>query len=315
MTSNDSLEFLSSSRGFFLRREAVALGVDDRTLTRGVRSRIWVRIRQGAYCHTPVWLNLSEEKRHLARAIAGHQLASGRTALSHVSACVAWGAPTWKVPLDLVHLTRLDGGASRIEAGVRHHVGALTDADVVDRDGFVVTEPTRSTLDCLGSLDVERGMVVGDWMFRQGLTDFEQCAALKLEHNHWPSTRVLEVVLRLLDGRAESPGESRLRYLCYVLGLPMPEPQFKIYDGSRLVAVTDLGWPEHGVYGEHDGQVKYGRALRPGQDLQDVLFSEKRREDDVRRVTGGTMVRWTWSELHPTSAPTRQLIGLLRQSA
>ena len=311
----DSLEVLSATRGFFLRREAVALGVDDRSLTRGVRVGIWVRLRQGAYCHTEHWRALSDVERHTARAMASQRLAPGETALSHVSACAAWGAPLWRVPLDHVHLTRLDGGGARVEAGVRHHIGKMREEDVVERDGYVVTSPTRSTLDCLSTLDVERGMVVGDWMFRQGLTDFDRCAELKKLQNHWPFTRVLEVVLRLLDGRAASPGESRARYLCYILGLPMPELQYEIYDGSRLVAITDLAWPEHNVYGEHDGRVKYGRALKPGQDITEVLFGEKRREDDIRRVTKGTVVRWTWSDLRPTSAPTQQLIGLLRRSA
>lgn len=194
-------------------------------------------------------------------------------------------------------------------------MGSLRDEDVIEKDGHAITSPTRSTVDCLSTLDVERGMVVGDWMFHQGLTDFDQCAELKLLQNRWPFTRVLEVVLRLLDGRAESPGESRLRYLCYILGLPMPVPQYKIFDGTRLVAITDLGWLDHNVFGEHDGQVKYGRSLKRGQSVEDVLFEEKQREDDIRRTTRGTVVRWTWSELHATSAPTRQLISLLRRAA
>lgn len=97
----DSLDVLSATRGYFLRREAVALGVDDRTLTRGVKIGTWVRIRQGAYCHTEHWRARSDVERHTARALASQELAPGATALSHVSACADFGAPMWRVPLDL----------------------------------------------------------------------------------------------------------------------------------------------------------------------------------------------------------------------
>jgi hypothetical protein len=48
--------------------------------------------------------------------------------------------------------------------------------------------------------------------------------------------------------------------------------------------------------GEFDGKVKYGRALRPGQDPGDAVFDEKRREDALRDQ-GLQVVRWVWAEL------------------
>ena len=92
--------------------------------------------------------------------------------------------------------------------------------------------------------------------------------------------------------------------------------QFKVYDsGGHLVATTDFGWPDAGVYAEFDGQVKYGRLLQPGQSAGDAVFAEKRREDLIRAATGGTVVRLVWSELHPQSRPAVQLQQLLRKSA
>ena len=79
--------------------------------------------------------------------------------------------------------------------------------------------------------------------------------------------------------------------------------------------IIDFAWPKHGVYGEFDGRVKYGRLLKPGQDPGDVVFAEKRREDLVRLTTGGIMVRFTWVDLHPASAPALRLSQLLRASA
>jgi len=76
-----------------------------------------------------------------------------------------------------------------------------------------------------------------------------------------------------------------------------------------------MAWPELGVYGEFDGKVKYGRLLKPGQDPGEAVFAEKRREDEVRRATGGTMIRWVWDELHAASEPTLQLRHCLKRSA
>lgn len=58
--------------------------------------------------------------------------------------------------------------------------------------------------------------------------------------------------------------------------------------------------------GEFDGQVKYGRLLRPGQSPGDAVFAEKVREDRLRGE-GLTVVRWTWDELTPFDAVESRL--------
>lgn len=312
----DPLRQLSLERGYFLRREAIAFGLADRQLTLGVRHKQLVRIRQGAYCHRDVWSSLSVVDRHLARSQAAYDLTPGEVSLSHTSALAAYGSPLWNVDLARVHMTRRDGRSSRRESGLVHHRGTLPPEQTVHRNGRWVTDPTRTTVDGLSLMSVESGVVSGDWMVAQGLTDFDRLWALKTRLNDWPHTRVLEVTLRLLDGRSESVGESRLRYLLWWLGFPRPELQYKVFDAAgRLIAITDFAWPEEGIYGEFDGKIKYGRLLKPGQDPGQVVFAEKRREDSVRRATGGTMIRWIWDELHATSEPTLQLRQRLRRSA
>lgn len=312
----DHLRLLSTTRGYFLRREALAFGVDDRDLTRGVKRRSLVRIRQGAYCHRDVWDERSAVDQHLARAHAAQDLTPGPTALSHISALAEYGAPLWHVPLDLVHLTRLDGGSSRCEAGVVHHHGELTDDEADQHNGRVVTSPTRSTLDALTIVTTESGMVAGDWMLSEELTDWDQLWTGKERMTRWPRTLRFEIVLRLLDGESKSVGESRSRYLFWQMGLPRPILQYPVYNElGGLVAVTDFAWPHHGVYGEFDGRVKYGRLLKEGQKPGDVVFAEKRREDAIRRTTNGVVVRFTWSDLHAASEPARQLRSNLLEVA
>ncbi len=307
------LRELATERGYFLRREAIRLGIDDRRLHRGVRTNELTRIRQGAYCHTDLWSGLSDEDRHLARAHAAHDLLEGAVVLSHLSALADYGCPLWRAPLERVHVTRTDDQASRLEAGVVHHRGRLRDDEVVERNGRLITSPTRSLLDAFTLLETPSAMVAGDWMLRKGLTTHEQLWAGKDEMHRWPKTLSQEIVIRLLDGDSESVGETLERHLVWRMHLPRPQLQYKIYDrNGRLIGITDFAWPEHGVYGEFDGKVKYGRLLKPGQDPGDVVFAEKRREDLIRGVTGGIMVRHTWADLTPHSEPSLRLRDLLR---
>ena len=94
-------------------------------------------------------------------------------------------------------------------------------------------------------------------------------------------------------------GESRSRVLLHRLGLAPSTLQRTIRSASGLVlGRADFAWEEERVVGEFDGRIKYGRALRPGQDPGDAVFEEKRREDAFRDEDWG-VVRWTWSELVP----------------
>ena len=98
------------------------------------------------------------------------------------------------------------------------------------------------------------------------------------------------------DGRSESVGESRSRVLLHRWGVGPSSLQFEVRgEGGLLVARTDFAWEEHGLLGEFDGRVKYGRLLRPGQDPGDAVFEEKRREDAVRDEGWG-VTRWVWAD-------------------
>ena len=66
---------------------------------------------------------------------------------------------------------------------------------------------------------------------------------------------------------------------------------------GTIVGIADMAWPDHGVLGEFDGKVKYGRLLRPGETPGDAVFREKQREDEMRRLTGWVFVRLIWSDL------------------
>lgn len=132
--------------------------------------------------------------------------------------------------------------------------------------------------------------------------------------HHRPGSQKIHVVLHHMDGRCESPGETRSNFLFWRYGVPRPELQFEVHDErGRLVAVTDFVWHEHKTFGEFDGKKKYIRGLKEGEEPGDVVFREKQREDLVRSLTGYTCGRLVWSDLsrpHETARRFRRLLGL-----
>jgi hypothetical protein len=101
----------------------------------------------------------------------------------------------------------------------------------------------------------------------------------------------------MATAKSASIGESRGRWLFWTLGIPAPLCQFEVRDaGGVLRGTCDWGWPEHQQLGEFDGKIKYGRLVKPGQDPGEVVFAEKQREDELRELTGYSMVRLIWRD-------------------
>ena len=64
----------------------------------------------------------------------------------------------------------------------------------------------------------------------------------------------MEAALELVDPGAESPRESYLRLLLIDAGLPRPQTQIPVLGTNGIpVAYLDLGWEEHLVGVEYDG--------------------------------------------------------------
>lgn len=106
-------------------------------------------------------------------------------------------------------------------------------------------------------------------------------------HEHgrrWPSP----------TGRAESPGESRLRVLLDRHGMPRPALQTTFHDHDGFfVARVDFFFAAQRVAVEFDGLTKYG------EDGREAVLAEKEREDRLRAL-GVSVIRVTWGELdHP----------------
>lgn len=292
------LQALTQRSGFFMTYEALALGLDDKALTKLVRSGQLHRLRQGAYCLGTLWRNLDDRGRRELVASAVYRSARTHVLLSHTSAADLFGVPVWDMP-DLSHLTRTDGRAGRREAGVVQHRGLVTADDVTRRDGVWVTSGTRTALDCTTIADTEHALVIVNGLLHAGETTVEQMEHRLAAMTHWPETLNTDLVLRLANGKCESAGENRTLFLCFTQGLPMPIAQFAILDSNgRVIAWVDFAWPEHRTFLEFDGLVKYGPLLREGESPSDAVIREKRREERICGLTGWRCIRITWSDLH-----------------
>ena len=85
----------------------------------------------------------------------------------------------------------------------------------------------------------------------------------------------------LIDGRAESPGESWQRLRIHDAGFPPPTPQFEVVDATGLLRRLDLAYPELLIGSEYDGREFH--TLR-----DDRIHDQERRAD----LTGRFGWRW-----------------------
>lgn len=304
--------------GVSIRREMLTMGVTDQELRASIRQGVLRRICPGAYTSPERWDTASDVVRHELMCVAACRVFGDRVALSHTSSLVMQGIPVWGADLRRVHLTRLDGGAARSEGGVTHHEAVLPAADllVLTDSGLQATNPARAVIEHASLNTVESGLVSADAALKALRVTPEELADVFTRMARWPGTQRVDLVVRLADGRAGSPGETRARYLCWRHSLPAPELQFEVHDETgSLIGITDFAWPHHRLLGEFDGQMTYGRQLKPGQTLADVVFAEKRREHRLREVTGWSMIRIAWEDLRLGAYTAQRIRNMLLRAA
>jgi hypothetical protein len=279
-----------------LTRALLAEGYNHDDLRRLQQRSELVRIRRGAYAReSRPEITIDERHRRLVLATAP-QLREGAI-LSHGSAAVLHGLPVWPEAVERVHVTRNRQGNGTRRRLVQVHGTPLDPREVTTIDGVPVSSLTRTVLDLARTLPMEQPVAAGDRALALGLPKGKLEAGLQAMER-WPGVRSARRAVAFLDIRSESVGESVSRVRLMEEGLPAPEPQREIFgpDG-QLIARVDFCWEEERTIGEFDGKIKYGRLLKPGQRIEDVIFDEKVREDSLRDL-GWQIVRWLWRDLY-----------------
>ena len=296
-------QIIEANHGIFSRAQALDCGETDRTLAAAVRDGAFVRLRRGFYAPADIYATANASAKHVLHARAALAGQRGRVALAGVSAAALHGFHIYDTSLDVVHLVRLDNGSTRTEAGIVHHgTRREIEEEIGSFEGILASVPARSVWEVACRSSLEGGVVTADSALHQSPELKESLETLHDRFTLFPGSVKGRTVMRLADGRSDSPGESVTRVQYHRYGIPIPDLQYDVFDHrGALIGTSDYYWDDFRHLGEFDGKVKYQKLLRPGESPSDCVFREKRREDAMRADHRG-MSRFVWSDVRPWSA-------------
>lgn len=291
-----SLRTITKKAGFFTRAEALAAGCTINDVRTAVRIGEWHRLRKGAYVFADEWAPLEQTDRHWLRTRAAVRTLGPDVAVSHASGVIAYAIDDWRLDLTRIHVTRLDGRSGRIIGDVVQHERGKGDLEIRDVAGIRVLEPQRCVLEAAVSLDQQAAFCLLESGLRSKRFDVASLEAAYAGMHARHRMGRLQPLVAAAGPLSGSVAESRGSFIFERSGLPRPEQQWEVRraDGS-LVGVVDWVWHDWRLIVEFDGKVKY--SGRFGQTGTDALFAEKKREDEIRELTGYRVLRLTWEDL------------------
>lgn len=208
-------------------------------------------VRGGAV--TKLWRNayaLPDRAGDVGTRMYAAQLTMGRP----VTACLQTAAELYGIDIQEDHRTHVlaDHDWTNMTAGIVQHRYRPVRAHCV-RDGHAVTDlaETAVRMAC-AERDPARVLAVLDRALARTAADRVDLARVAddLRIRGIALTREL---IDLADGRAESPGESWLRWVCIEAGLPPATPQIWVRDEYGHRYRVDLGWEHLRVGCEYEG--------------------------------------------------------------
>jgi len=247
-------------------------GIDAGELRRRTAAGECERLFRGWYAVPP---STDPRSRHVLLTQAFVRAFAGRVCPSHHSLLALHGLPLWRADLEVVHLCRMADDHSRHRAGAIIHPNA----------GRTVTLATAIVQTGLVNGPVD-SLIAADAAVHRALTTPVALGAALGRFKRHPNIAAVRHIMADIDGRTESPGETRLRHLMGQLGIGVT-PQVSIADGP-LTWRVDFLVDGTKVVLEFDGLVKY--------DTGTALVEEKRREDRLRAL-GYEVVRIVWADL------------------
>lgn len=223
--------------------------IGSEALGSGALSRHQLRTRYRAVFPNVYVSN--DAKLSLERRIFAAWLWSGRTATIVGGAAAALHKSKWipdDVPIELNHTN------ARPPRGVLTRRDALLEGETQVMGGCTVTTPERTAFD-IGRRGAIRSAVVRlDALARATGFKVDDVLGIAKCHPYSPGLRRLEAALALVDPGSQSPRESYLRLLLIDAGLPRPQTQIPVLGVDGIpVAYLDLGWEDHMVAVEYDG--------------------------------------------------------------
>ncbi|HLU64520.1 MAG TPA: hypothetical protein VKY66_08345 [Protaetiibacter sp.] len=274
-----------------LARELSRLVYDDPAARRAAARGELIRVRRGVYVPTEVWAAADARERYVL-VCRGYALSRReQPVLSHQSAAAIWGLPHLGRQPSEVHIVTDSPTASRSLAGVRTHLAPLASDDVVLVDGVVVTSLARTVVDLAATADVVNAVACLDHVLHVDRWRGPR-TAVRREHLEHTLERLGPVRGRVrararigfAETGAATLAESASRVTMALVGAPPPRLQHP-FEGENGSYEVDFYFPDQDAIGETDGRVKYlDPRFRSGRSAEEVLYAEKLREDDLRRL-------------------------------
>ncbi|MGN7859897.1 hypothetical protein ACTJI8_04905 [Microbacterium sp. 22303] len=287
------------------REDLLSSGNTERQIRSLVTAQRVIRVRRDRYIDASAHDELWNEGRHLVAVLAAHLNADPPGPVFWgPSAAVVHGLPLYRLAPTKVHTVILGERHGRTRAGIAQHSVGLDDADIVEVDGLRCTSIERTVLDLACTTSPETGLSAADAALRRVAVsrhrqDPEHAAAWHQGMSQRAAVvrargiRQARRILDFADGRAQLPGESVSRLQLHRIGFTGLELQPHVLGSEGDDYWLDFGFPHNRVFGEFDGQGKYlDPDLRSAGTAEESVLAEKRREDDVRGVTGWRFARW-----------------------
>ena len=251
--------------GPFSVEEARAAGLSETSL----RGKSWQRLSHGLYC----WTGLALDPWRLLNAwqrLFPEFVFAGCTA--------AWLHGIDLDPLRPVEVIVPSRSGMRSRFGLKVRRVDLDPSDAVQVRHLKATSPIRTLSDLSSRLNTVDALALIDASIRLGLID-------RIALSRSPSACVR--ALAPLAEPAESPMETRLRWLLFEAGLPRPDVQTDLRDSNgRLLGRADLYYPPARLVIEYDGA-----------NHRDRLLSDNRRQN-LLVDSGYTVLRFASEDIY-----------------
>jgi hypothetical protein len=238
-------------------RSATVVGVNDQdwpfvgteALADGRVSRHALRSR-----YRPVYRNvyvpIGHEMTAAGRGVAAWLWSGRQSALTGLSAAALHGV-RWIDPGLPAEVYRRNG---KPVDGIVIHRDELQDDEVCVVRGIPATTPARTALDLGRRKGLASALIRIDALANRTNVEPAEVECLMQRHPGVRGLVQLRQVLRLMDGGAESPQETKTRLLIVRSGLPKPETQIRVLDRINYpFARLDMGYRELKVAVEFDG--------------------------------------------------------------
>jgi hypothetical protein len=236
----------------FTTHQLYEAGATRAQLRRWMQQGVVCRVLRGVYRYAGLEDDLVLRCRAAALVVPDHAVAVDRTA------AWMWGVDAYRLS-DLVTVPPLDLFVLRGEKRITRAEGGGGERDLAPDDvtvlhGVRLTTPARTSLDLACRLSGYEAMAAMDGFARHHAVGAPELTVLLTRFRRRRGVVQARRLVPLVDGRAESSGESMTKLAIADYGLPVPRPQFWVVHNGRLLFRLDLAYPEHKIAIEYDGE-------------------------------------------------------------